>query len=196
MKFFRTLMTQKGLVLAVAVLLLSLSANNGQAVAKPDGKSRYAVVDMQRVILSVEEGKKARADLEKEIKGKEKDLLKKKEELDKMNKDWREQSPLLSEEAKRKKQQEFQEKFMALRQEEASFQAEIKRKEQMATQKIAISVAEMVNEISEKRGFDMVFETNSAGLLYLKNPVDLTQDVIKAYEQKSKSGKTGSTAKK
>lgn len=188
---------QTTLTLIMTSLLLSLvPANHSQAVAKPEAGARYAVVDMQRVILSVEEGKQARAQLEKEIKAKEKDLLKKKEELDKLNKDWKEQAPLLSDEAKMKKQQEFQEKFMSLRNEEAGFQAEIKRKEQMATQKIAIAVAELVNQLAEKQGFEMVFETNSAGLLYLKNPVDLTGDVIKAYEQKSKSNQKGSTAKK
>ena len=61
------------------------------------GKSarRYAVVDMQAVILNIEDGKKARADLEKEIKSKEKELIGRKKELDKMNKDWQEQMPLL-----------------------------------------------------------------------------------------------------
>ena len=43
---------------------------------------KYAVVDMQAVILNVEEGKVARTDLEKEIKDKEKELQKQKEELD------------------------------------------------------------------------------------------------------------------
>ena len=54
---------------------------------------------MQAVILNVDEGKQARADLEKEIKGKEAELMKKKAELDKLNKNWKDQAALLSEEA-------------------------------------------------------------------------------------------------
>ena len=76
-----------------------------------DGK--YGVVDMQQVILSVEEGKAARAQLEGEIKAKESELQKQKEELDKMNNEWKNQAALLSEDARMKKQQEFQEKFLA-----------------------------------------------------------------------------------
>ena len=83
---------------------------------------------MQAVILNIEDGKKARADLEKEIKSKEKELIGRKKELDKMNKDWQEQMPLLSEDARKKKQMEFQEKFMSLRNDEMKFQQEIKRK--------------------------------------------------------------------
>ncbi|MFW7381606.1 MAG: OmpH family outer membrane protein [Oligoflexus sp.] len=194
MKEFKMALS-RGLLVTVAMMSMIFMASTGAAVAKTgQDQGKYAVVDMQEVILNVEEGKSARAELEKEIRGKEAELLKKREELDKMNNDWREQAPLLSEQARMKKQQEFQEKFMSLRNEEMTFQNEIKRKEQVATQKIAVAVSQLVNDLAEKRGFDMVFETSSAGLLYLKNPVDLTDDVIKAFEANSK--KSGSTAKK
>jgi len=185
----------RSLILVMTIGSMVLTARTGSAVAKTGpGQDKYGIVDMQEVILNVEEGKKARAALETEIRAKEAELLKKREELDKMNNDWREQAPLLSEQARMQKQQEFQEKFMGLRNEEMNFQNEIKRKEQLATQKIALAVSQLVNDLAEKRGFEMVFETSSAGLLYLKNPVDLTDDVIKAFEASSKQG--GSTAKK
>ena len=172
----------------LAILLtLAMAATNGVSVAKSTKTARYGVVDMQAVILNVEEGKKARAELEKEIKAKEKELLARKAELDKMNKDWKEQSPLLSEQARMKKQQEFQQKFMALRNDEMQFQQEIKRKEQMATQKIAVSVSKFVNDLAKSRGYEMVFEANSAGLLYLKDPVDLTKEVVEKFGKKTNS---------
>ena len=171
-------------------LSFALAASNGVSVAKSSKNASYAVVDMQAVILNVEEGKQARASLEKEIKTKEKELLGRKAELDKMNKEWKDQAPLLSEQARMKKQQEFQQKFMALRNDEMKFQGEIKRKEQMATQKIAVSVSKYVNEMAKKRGYEMVFEANSAGLLYLNNPVDLTKEVIESFGKKAKASKS------
>lgn len=164
-----------GLVLATGLLTQAARAESG----------KFGIVDMQQVILSVEEGKTARAALEKEIKAKEAELLKQKEELDKMNKEWKDQGPLLSEEARMKKQQEFQEKFMSLRNAEMEFQANIKRKEQKATQQIAIKVAEVVDSIAKGKKLSAVFEANSAGLLYIDAPVDLTQDVITEYGKKS-----------
>lgn len=164
-----------------SVLLFALAAaaaTSGRALAA-DGK--YGVVDMQQVILSVEEGKTARAQLEGEIKAKESELQKQKEELDKMNNEWKNQAALLSEDARMKKQQEFQEKFLALRNAEMEFQANIKRKEQKATQGIAVKVAQVVDTIAKSKKLIAVFETNSAGLLYLEQPVDLTQEVIQAY---------------
>ncbi len=156
------------------------------AASSANAQAKYAVVDMQNVILNVEEGKSARASLEKEIKDKQKDLGKRKEELDKMNEEWTKQAPLLNEQARMGKQKEFQEKFMSLRNDEMAFQEEIKKKEGQATQKIAIAVTKIVNDLAKSKGFDMVFETSSAGLVYLKDPVDLTKDVIKEFEAQSK----------
>ena len=175
MSFVRT-------IKSMLITCLALGATDGVSVAKSTSTSRYAVVDMQAVILNVDEGKK--------IKAKEKELLGRKQELDKMNKDWKEQAPLLSEQARMKKQQEFQQKFMALRNDEMKFQGEIKRKEQLATQKIAVSVGKFVNDLAKNRGYEMVFEANSAGLLYLKNPADLTKEVIELFGKGAKSGKT------
>ncbi|MBC7660100.1 MAG: OmpH family outer membrane protein [Chitinophagaceae bacterium] len=153
-------------------------------------QSKYAVVDMQAVILNVEEGKTARSALEKEIKDKQAELGKRKSELDKMNEEWTKQAPLLNEQARMTKQKEFQEKFMGLRNDEMAFQDEIKKKEGTATQKIAIAVTKLVNDIAKAKNFDVVFETSSAGLIYLKDPTDLTKDVIAAFEAQSKKGKT------
>src|SRR5690606_13065880 len=105
----------------MALPLMLLAAAPAMAAEAP----RFGVVDMQQVILSVEEGKQARASLENEIKAKEAELQKQKEELDKMNKEWKDQAALLSEDARMKKQQEFQEKFLALRNAEMEFQANI-----------------------------------------------------------------------
>jgi outer membrane protein len=146
--------------------------------------SKFGVIDMQAVILNVEEGKSARADLEKKIKGKEVEFNKRRDELDKMNKDWQSQSALMSEEARISKQKEFQEKFLALRNDEMAFREAVKNDEQKATQGIAVKVEGIVQKMAKEKGLDAVFEVNNAGLLYLSQPVDLTKDVISAYGKK------------
>lgn len=168
---------------------MALPGLTSYSVAIAAEAPRFGVVDMQRVILSVDEGKKARQTLEAEIKGKETELLNQKKELDQMNEDWKKQAALLSEQARMDKQKEFQEKFLKLRQAEMDFQEEIKRKEQQETQKIAFKVAEMVDSLAKGEKLEAVFETNTAGLLYLANPVDLTDKVIKMYDDKKPAAK-------
>jgi outer membrane protein len=144
---------------------------------------KYGIVDMQKIIMTVNDGKAARDELQKEINAKEKELENKKKELDKMNEEWKTQSALMSEDARMSKQKEFQEKFLGLRNEEMEFQGEIKRKEQKATQKIATKVASLVDGIAKEKKLEVVFEANSAGLLYVDGPVDLTDQVITAYNK-------------
>ena len=157
--------------------IVTLGATSAQA-------AKYGLIDMQAVILTVEDGKIARADLEKKIKVKEVELNKRRDEMDKMNKEWQTQSSLMSEEARMNKQKEFQEKFLTLRNDEQTFRDGIKQDEQKATQLIAAKVETIVQKMAKEKGIDVVFEVNSAGLLYLDKPVELTKEVIDAYGKK------------
>ena len=187
------------LIFITCALLLpasaAMAAQQGVA-ASPEGvqqkkkrRSRFGVVDMQQVILAVEEGKQARSKLEKEIKAKEKLLKQSREELEKLNKELQAQAALLSDTAKFKKQQKFQEKFLSLRNAEMEFQVDIKRKEQQATKEIASKVAKLVEKVARELRLAAVFETNSAGLLYVRSPVNLTERVIAMYDKKFKAKK-------
>ena len=147
---------------------------------------KFAVIDMQRIILSVDDGKSAKAALEKEVKAKQEEFQKIHTELDKLNKEYNDQAPLLSEEARLRKQQEFQTKFNDSRVAEMNFQEQMKQKESQATQKIAMNVTGLVDGIAKVQNFDAVFELNSSGLVFLRNPVDLTEQVIKTYNETAK----------
>ena len=166
---------------SLKVLTLAMGMTLGANVALA---AKYGVIDMQAVILNVEEGKSARAELEKKIKGKEGEFNKRRDELDKMNKEWQGQSALMSEEARMNKQKDFQEKFLALRNDESTFHESVKHDEQKATQGIAAKVEGIVQKMATDKGLEVVFEVNNAGLLYLSQPVDLTKDVIEAYGKK------------
>jgi len=182
---------------SLASVMLSIALGFGalvaqaQEAAKPadaasTGKKRFGSVDMQAVIITVEEGKAAREGLKKKIETKQKELEKQKGELDKMNEDWKKQAALLSEEARMKKQQEFQEKFLGLRNEEMNFQAEIQREEQKATQAIFEKVAVLVERVAKEKNLEAVFERSTSGVLYLDSPVDLTKEVIQRYGKETK----------
>ena len=150
---------------------------------------RLGVLDIQRVILNVDEGKNARAELEKEIKAKEASLGKQKQELDKLNEEWKAQGALLSAEAKMRKQGEFQEKFMELRNIEMKIKSELGEKEKEATQKIASKAAKIAEGLAKEKKLPAVFESSSSGLVYIESPVDLTDEVIAAYNKAPKDPK-------
>lgn len=162
----------------IAVALLSFSFSSLNAA---DAALKVGVVDIQAVILNVEEGKAARAKLEKEIKNQEKTLKKRRGEIEKIGKEMQAKMALMSNEARMKKQKEVQAKLMKWRKDEYEFQSSIKKRENQATQQIAIRIAKLSEKISSEKKLALVFEANSSGLLYVANPINLTKEIIERY---------------
>ena len=173
-------------------LLTTLIVLEGQALMAKD--ISIGVVDIQRVILTVAEGKEAKVAIEKSMQEKQKEMAVQKEQFDKLEKESKD--PLLSNEAKARKQEELQKRYMEITQEKMRFDSEMKQKEMQTTQKIAMKVQELSNKIAKEQALDLVFEANSSGLLYAKNPVDLTPKVLELYDGKEKLAVSDSSAKK
>ena len=143
----------------------------------------FGILNMQQVILKTDEGQAQRAILEKEIKTREGDFLKKKQEIDKLNQELQTQAALLSEDARQKKQQELQKKLMDFQREQYEFREDMKNREGQATQAIATKAAAMAQEMAKKEKLKAVFETNSTGIIYIEDPLDLTNEIIAKYNQ-------------
>lgn len=172
----------KNLIALLSICVFSIVAQLSYA----QGSLTVGVVDVQKVILNVAEGKKERAKLEKEFKAKDKKLVSLKAAVKKLGEELqnKEKVALMGQAKLRKKQEEFQKKFVQAQQDELKLRQELKQKEQAATGKIARKVAGIVAAIGKSKKLDAVFESNSSGLMYVKSPVDLTSEVIKSYDSK------------
>ncbi len=162
----------KGMLLGFLVLV--------SAVVQAELK--VGVLDVQRVILTVEEGKQARQKLEKLVRDKEEEFKKQREQLKKQIQELDSPASLLSKEARMEKEKELEKKKYDLMSAQGQFQEQVKGQEMQATQKIAITASKLSHEIAKKENFDFIFEAGSSGLIYAKNPVDITPRVISAYK--------------
>lgn len=164
------------------VMALALFGASTQARAV---EQKIATVDMQKAIETVEAGKSARAQLEKEIAAKQKEFQTEESALRKMDEELKKQSLALSKEAAAKKQSEFQERVMKYQESRARTQMDLQKKEQELTTPIVSRLKEIVAEMAKQRGFSLVLLKNDATVLYSQDQYDLTQDVIAAYNKKS-----------
>ncbi|TMA37857.1 MAG: OmpH family outer membrane protein, partial [Deltaproteobacteria bacterium] len=73
---------------------------------------KIGYVDVQRAVQEVEEGKAARGRLQAELAQKRGDLEKKRGDLEKMRADYDKQAPVLSDDAKRQRQEQLQKAFL------------------------------------------------------------------------------------
>jgi outer membrane protein len=148
--------------------------------------TKIGYVDVQRAVLEVEEGKATRSRLQAELQQKRADLEKKRADLEKMKADYDKQAPVLSDDAKRKKQEELQKAYIDAQTAGQQMQEELSGKEQEAMQGISKRLIQVVAEISDKENFTFVFD--KAALLYQPAAADITNEVVRRYNERFGSG--------
>ncbi|MEN9810771.1 MAG: hypothetical protein RLZZ488_2338 [Pseudomonadota bacterium] len=178
----------QALVLAVSAVALSAS---GVALAAPAAKSgvsanRVALIDFQVAILQTEEGKAAKAKIEKEVDSRKKDLLNQQQELKKLEDDFEAKRAVLSEDEKGSKARDLQAKFMAFQRAQVTLDQEVRQKEMQETQKIFQKLSVIVEEYAKKNSFDLVFEKGAGAVLYIAQNSDITADIVTLYNQRHK----------
>ncbi|MGB0453445.1 MAG: OmpH family outer membrane protein [Bacteriovoracaceae bacterium] len=166
-------------LLKVTVLLSFLLSLPAAAVV-------VGTVNMQKVLLQVNEGKKVRDQLRKEfekknkiLKTEESSLKKKKAEIDK-------QAVVLNAAARAKKEKELQEGILKLQQKSLQFQREMQKKEDELKVPIIGKIEAVIKSVSKTQKVDITFDISTTRVVYTKDGKDLTDAVIKAYNKKHK----------
>jgi outer membrane protein len=155
---------------------------------------KIGFVDLQRAYQEVEEGKAVRTRLQQELAQKRSDLDGKRANLEKMKADYDKQAPVLSDDAKRKKQEELQRAFLEAQQEAQKMQEELQGKEQEAMLGINKRMQQIVNEIVDRENFNYVID--KAALLYAPAASDITNEVVRRYNERFGGGTANKPADK
>ncbi len=140
------------------------------------------VVDVQKVLLSVKEGKAARAKLEQKVKAKKAAFDKKQKELLAMKKSLQQKIDLMSQQEKEKKIQEYQKKVADLQNEYMKSQQELQQEEAELTKPILDKIQKITTKVAKKHHLKLVVE-KSATVFYSKK-IDITNEVIRVYNKK------------
>jgi outer membrane protein len=163
--------------LVAGAVLLGL-AGGAEAAA-----TRVGFVDVQKVIVRSLAGVAAREQLEKDKATMQKDVEARKAELDKLRDELEKKGLVLSADAKREKEETFQRKVRDLRRLADDLEKELQRKEQLATQKILQELTGLVEKVGKDRGFLLIVERRQAGVIYADPEADVTDEIIKLYDQ-------------
>ena len=163
-----------------AALMLLLGGN----VARSDAAgSRIGYVDVQRVIVRSVAGVAAREQLEKDKVAMQKDVDNRKVEVDKLREEMEKKGLVLSAESRREKEETLQRKVRDLRRLAEDLEKELQKKEQAATQKILQELTGIIEKMGKERGFLLIVERRSGGVIYGDPEGDVTDEVIKLYDQ-------------
>jgi outer membrane protein len=156
----------------------------GGNVARSDAAgSRIGYVDVQRVIVRSVAGVAAREQLEKDKVAMQKDVDNRKIEVDKLREEMEKKGLVLSAESRREKDETLQRKVRDLRRLAEDLEKELQKKEQQATQRILQELTGIIEKMGKERGFLLIVERRSGGVIYGDPEGDVTDEVIKLYDQ-------------
>lgn len=167
--------------------VLVLFASSAFAAETPAEGMKIATVDMNRALQTVDAGKKAKAQLEKEINNKKKELQNEETALKKLKEELEKQSLAMSDEARAKKGGEFQQRYLKFQEATMKTQQELMAKEQELTKPIVQKMRTIIAELSKAKGYNVVLEKNENTVLFSEEKDDLTTEVISKYNQATKS---------
>jgi outer membrane protein len=171
----------KGILVSAIALALTAGFSAHADVEK------IGVVDMQQALQTVDAGKKAKAQLERDFNAKKKELETEKAAIDKAGAEFKKQSLVMSDEARGKKQAELQERVMKFQELTNRSQQEIQQKEQELTGPILSRLRGVIGEIAKQKGYTVILEKNENTVLFSREADDLTTEVISTFNKKSSS---------
>lgn len=149
-------------------------------------ETKIATVDMQRALQTVESGKVAKSQLEKEFNAKKKELQAEEASIKKMTEEFKKQSLVMSDEARAKKQGELQERIMKFQELTARSQSDIQQKERELTHPIITKLRTVIADAAKKHEYTVVLEKSENSVLYSQDKDDLTTEVISTFDKQNK----------
>ncbi|MEW6614243.1 MAG: OmpH family outer membrane protein [Thermodesulfobacteriota bacterium] len=176
-------MRKIGLIFTLSLVLLFPNLALGTDTVK------IAYVDLQNALNTSDAGKEAKKIFSEKVKKVQKSLEGKQAELKKLKDNIEKQGLILSEKARTEKEKGYQKELRDFERLYKDSQDELNREEIEVSQKIIDELRKIVNKIGGEGNYTMILEKTRSGILYAPDAVDLTDKVIKAYNEQRKQNK-------
>ena len=150
---------------------------------------RVGYVDLQRILARSQAGIQAREQLEKEKVGMQKQLDGHKAELDKLRDEIEKKGQLLSADARRDKQDQLERKLRDAQRLAGDLEKELQKKEQNMGAKILRELEGVFTKVGKEKGYAVILERRQAGVVYGSPEADVTEEVIKAFDDETRKAK-------
>lgn len=159
------------------------------------GTPKIAVINMQKVVKESKVGQKATAQLNQQFERLQKILQSKQDALKAFKDDLEKKAPLMNEEARTEKELEYKKMLREFKEQSDDAQLEMRKAEAKVMEPILKVLEKVVTKIGESGGYSLILENNMPGLYYVSPAIDITDSVIKAYDQESASQSQSSKTK-
>jgi outer membrane protein len=148
-------------------------------------KIKIGFIDLQRAISESQPGKRAKEKFQAQVKKIESDMLKEKQEVERLKAEFDKKGALLKEEERRQLEADLQKRYVNYQRTVADHQQDLRQREGAMTNDILKELEKIVNEVGKAEKFTLILERSQ--VLYSDQGIDVTNRVIEAYN--SRDGK-------
>lgn len=180
----------KHLCTIIMVGMCALALTGECALAATKDAFRVGVIDPQAVIEKSKSGSRALAGLKEHAQARETVMKNDQKELEKLQEALNSASATLGDEEKKQRQERFSQKFQEWQKRGQEFQAELGQKQKELVQEYMAKIEEATSVVAKRHGFDVVIdkgsETTLKIVLFHRDGIDLTNEVIKEFDKRFK----------
>jgi outer membrane protein len=180
------------LAIAAIVAMLVQSVIMGMATIPADAADAFkmGVVDPQAVLEKSKAGKRALDTLKEYAATRQKLLSSDEEDLKNLEKQLKDEESTLNETQKRDKQGQFRTKLQDYQRRAQEFNQELAGKQKELVDEYMKKISAATRTVAEKAGFTLVVDRGSEStikiVLYHRDALDLTDQVIKEFDRQNK----------
>ncbi|MCX8160039.1 MAG: OmpH family outer membrane protein [Candidatus Saccharicenans sp.] len=174
--------------LALFIILILMAVALAPVPARAQSPLKVAIVNSQKAFDQSLEGKKAVAILQEKEELLKAELKKMDDEINALKQKLASQTLTLTPEARTKLQQEIDRKEADRQKYEQENSRNFEQLKNQLIKRIREEMLAVIDELVKERGYELVFDLSTSGLIYYRPELDITEEVIKRYDA-SKSGK-------
>lgn len=182
---FASNMKVRAMKLDKIILLLGIGLVLGWGVAATNDPVKVGFVDVERVLATSDKGKSARDELERKGREAQGRLAPIAEQLEAMGKELESKQFVMSEDAVRAKQLDMVELRNRYENKAKEEEGQFKIEQQRLLGPLVERLAGTIKEVGQDNGFSVILRTDTPGLEYRREALDVTELVIKSFNRKS-----------
>jgi outer membrane protein len=164
------------------LVVLALALAPGHLWAQE--RVKIGFVDIQRVIAESQAGKRAKDRFQAQVKKVETELMKERQDLERLRNDIDKKGPLLRDDERRNMEAEFQKRSINLQRTMGDYQQDLRQRESEMMSEILKDLEVIVNEVGKSDKFTLILERSQ--ILYSDKGIDITNKVIETYNSRIK----------
>ncbi|MBP1713521.1 MAG: rane protein [Deltaproteobacteria bacterium] len=147
---------------------------------------KIGYVDMQKALNQCEAGKDAKKTITEEVEKMQKSFMGKQRELEKLKEDLEKRASVLSENVRREKEKEYQAKLRDMQRLQRDYEEDVRRKDREHTERILRELEIIVKKLGDEGKYTLILERNQPALVYITGSLEITDEVIKIADRNYK----------